>query len=135
MRGCSKPLLRAAYQGYSAAMKVFDDVQSKDDPMALKNHVVARAYIKQEVLCAVVRNGESLHFETRKDFNSAEYAKRAFKKFGTCRVVFYEANEANMWREIRWKNANVGTMYKRPSFNMLNADKVPENLQLAAMLL
>lgn len=103
--------------------------------MNSRNHVVARAYIKQAVLCAVLQNGESVHFETQEGFNGAEYARQAFKKFGKCRVIFYEANDDKTWREIRWKNANVGTTYRRPSFITLEGSEVPDNLQLAAMLL
>lgn len=113
-------------------MKVFDDVE---DPMALTTNVVRRADIKQEVICAVLKDNESVHFENRMGFNGAHYALQAHAKFGKCRVVFYEANEAQSWREIRWKNANVGTLYKRPSFITLTADQVPDNLRLAAMLL
>lgn len=132
-RGSAKTLTNMAHRGYAANLQVFDDVE--DDPMAFTNNTVRRAHIKQEVLCAVMRDGVSLHFESRMGFNAAEYAKQAHKKFGPCRVVFFEANEAQMWREIRWKNANVGTMYKRPSFITLGAEHVPDNLRLAAMLL
>lgn len=127
-RGASK-----TYVGGIAKLMTFDDIQ--ECPMALRNHVVARAHIVQEVLCAVLKDGESVHFENRMGFNAGEYAKQAFAKFGKCRVIFYEANEAKTWREFRWKNANVGSMYRRPSFMNVEADKVPDNLQLAAMLL
>jgi hypothetical protein len=133
MRGSAKWQSYAAYQGYHANIQVFDD--EEDDPMAIGNNTVKRAFIKQEVLCAVLQNGESVHFESRLGFNGADYAKQAHKKFGPCRVIFYQANEAQMWREIRWKNVNVGALYKRPSFITLGPDKVPENLRLAAMLL
>ena len=132
MRGSDKSVSHAQLRGWGVDMTVFDDME---DPMNLYNNVVRRAHIKQEVLCAVLKNGESVHFENRMGFNGAEYARQAFKKFGKCRVIFYAANEGQMWRELRWKNANVGTMYRRPSFITLGSSEVPNNLQLAAMLL
>ena len=132
MRGSGKSTSRALLLQRQAQMLTFDE---EKDPMNTRNHVVARAHIKQEVLCAVLQNGETVHFENRMGFNGAEYALQAFAKFGKCRVIFFEANEAMAWREIRWKNANVGTLYRRPSFSTLEGNKVPENLQLAAMLL
>lgn len=103
--------------------------------MNLSNNVVRRAHIAKEVICAVLRKDEVLHFETRMGFDGANYAQQAFNKYGPCRVAFYEGNEAQMWREIRWKNSNVGTLYRRPSFMTLSPEKVPEQLRLAAMLL
>lgn len=133
MRGSGKTMTRAIYQGYKARMQVFDD--EENDPMNTRNNVVARAHITKEVLCAVLKDEQTVHFENRMGFNGAEYARQAFQKFGKCRVIFYEANDAQTWRELRWKNANVGTMYRRPSFINLLKEKVPQNLQLAAMLL
>ncbi|AXC36483.1 hypothetical protein HOT57_gp39 [Pseudomonas phage phCDa] len=113
-------------------LTVFDEVE---DPMALNNHVVSRAHIKAEVICAVLQNGDAVHFESRQGFNGGEYAKQAFQKFGKCRVIFYQPNDHHMWREVRWKNANVGTLYRRPSFKTLSDADVPDHLQVAAMLL
>ena len=109
--------------------------ESEDDPVGLTNNVVRRAFIAKEVICAVLKKDQVLHFETRMGFDGANYAQQAFAKHGPCRVAFYEANEAQMWREIRWKNANVGTLYRRPSFMTLSPENVPEQLRLAAMLL
>lgn len=132
MRGSGKSMSRALLLQGRTQMLTSD---KDEDPMNTRNNVVPRAHIKQEVLCAVLKNGESVHFENRMGFNGAEYARQAFKKFGKCRVIFYEANEAKLWRELRWKNATVGTLYRRPSFMTLEGSEVPDNLQLAAMLL
>ena len=112
-----------------------DFMEKEDDPMELRNSKVRRAYIKDEVLCAVMKDGNVLHFETRKDFNAGEYAKQAFAKFKRCRVLFFRNDEYACWKEVRWKNANVGTQYKRPNFKTVLTSEVPPELQVAVMCL
>lgn len=112
-----------------------DFMENKDDPMNMHNHAVPRAHIKDEVICAVIKDGLVLHFETRKDFNAGEYAKQAFAKFKRCRVLFFRNDEYACWKEVRWKNANVGTLYKRPNFKTVLLEEVPPELQVAVMCL
>lgn len=112
-----------------------DFMHNKDDPMELRNNKVSRAHIKDEVLCAVMQDGNVLNFETRKDFHAGNYAKQAFAKFGRCRVLFFRNDEYSIWKEVRWKNANVGTLYKRPNFKVVLTEEVPPELQVAVMCL
>jgi len=103
--------------------------------MNLRSTKVSRGYIADEVICAIVKDGLVLHLETRKDFKAGEYAKEAFYKYKRCRVLFYRGNEHAMWREVRWKNANTGTMYHRPNFKTVSSEEVPPELQVAVMCL
>jgi hypothetical protein len=103
------------------------------DLMNINNNVVKRAYVKDSVLCSVFHSGDVKHIEERSDFNAAVYARQAFAKFGKCRVMFYRPGVDHVWREIRWKNANVGTLYKRPSFMTVAYDEVPPELQVAML--
>lgn len=112
---------------------VMHDNSDMDDPMNLHNNVVPRAYVKESVLCSVFHRGDVKHIEERNDFNAAEYARQAFLKFGKCRVMFYRPGVDHVWREIRWKNANVGTLYRRPSFMTVPHDEVPPELQVAML--
>lgn len=109
---------------------VLDDV---DDPMNVKNNVVPRAYITGAVLCSVLQGQDVKLVEERSSFNAATYAKQAFEKFGKCRVVFHQPGVDRVWREIRWKNSNVGTLYRRPSFMTMPHEEVPPELQLAML--
>lgn len=109
----------------------YDEVWN--DPMAITNNVVKRAYIKTSVLCSVINGDTVLHVEEQSAFNAAEYARQAFKKFGKCRVLFFRPSEDQVWREIRWKNANVGSLYKRPSFMTVSTEKVPPELQVVML--
>lgn len=122
-RGNHKPNVRAQFA-------IYDEVF---DPMNGRNHVVPRAFIKASVMCAVLNKDAVLHFEERAGFLAGEYARQAYAKYGKCRVLFFQPGEDRLWREIRWKNANVGTLYKRPAFiNVATAD-VPPELQVAVM--
>lgn len=112
-------------------LAVADDIQ--EDFMNTKNHVVRRAYVKDPVLCSVFHSGDVKRIEELSDFNAAEYAKQAFKKFGKCRVMFYRPGVDHVWREIRWKNANAGTLYRRPGFITVSRDEVPPELQVAML--
>lgn len=107
--------------------------EQKEDPMNVKNSQVPRTLIKEKVLCAVFRNGTVLHIEERQDFRAGPYAVQAHQKFGRCRVLFFRPSEDLVWREIRWKNANAGTLYKRPSFKNVAYDEVPAELKVAMM--
>jgi hypothetical protein len=105
------------------------------DPMHLGNSKVPRTFIEEQVLCAVMRDGNVLHFETQTKFHAGRYADQAFKKFGRCRVLFFRNDEYQCWKEIRWKNANVGTQYARPNFKTVLQEEVPPELQVAVMCL
>jgi hypothetical protein len=118
--------LRGKYSGILS----LDDL---DDPMNTRNHVVKRAFINDAVLCSVVLAGGVKHLDEHKRFDAAEYARQAFKKFGKCRVFFFKPGNDVVWREIRWKNANVGTLYRRPSFMTVPHDEVPPELQVAML--
>ena len=118
-------------QGTNGWMSVFDD--EANDPMNTRNHVVKRAFINDAVLCSVVLSDGVKHLEELKRFDAAEYSRQAFKKFGKCRVFFYKPGVDKVWREIRWKNANVGTLYKRPSFMTVGSDDVPAELVVAML--
>lgn len=96
-------------------------------------NVVRRAHVKEEVLCAVIADGEIRDFCSKNDFNGAQYAKNAFKLYGKCRVLFHRPGADLVWREIRWKNANVGTLYRRPSLMTVSYDQVPPELQVATL--
>jgi hypothetical protein len=104
-----------------------------EDPMNINNNVVKRAHIAEPVLCAVFRDGDVLQIEERTKFDAAYYAKKAFQTHGKCRVMFYRPSVDRVWREIRWKNANVGTLYKRPSLMTVQHDEVPPEAQVAMM--
>lgn len=122
-RGNHKPKIKAQFAYY-------DEVH---DPMNLRNNVVPRAFIKASVMCAVLNKDAVIHFEERAGFLAGKYARQAYAKYGKCRVLFFQPGEDRVWREIRWKNANVGTLYKRPAFiNVATAD-VPPELQVAVM--
>lgn len=112
---------------------LFNLDEEANDPMAIANNVVKRAFIKTSVLCSVIDGDTVLSVEERSEFNAAEYALQAHKKFGKCRVLFFRPSEDLVWREIRWKNANVGTLYKRPSFVTVTPESVPPELQVAMM--
>lgn len=118
------------YNGSKAALAYFDEV---NDPMNLRNNVVARAFIKDSVLCAVINKDAVLCIEERTGILAGEYARQAFEKFGVCRVMFYKPGEDHVWREIRWKNSNVGTLYRRPSFMTVVTEDVPPELQVAML--
>lgn len=120
-------------QGNSAWLATFDE--ESYNMMNVRNHATPRDYVKDEVLCAVLKEGLVAHFETRKDFKAGEYAKEAFAKFKKCRVLFYLRNEQDCWREIHWKNRNIGTLYRRPRFAPIPREKVPPELQVAVMCL
>jgi hypothetical protein len=116
-------------------MAQFCDVWAKTaDPMYSTNNVVPRAYIEQEVIVAAFKNGVVLETETKARFKLGDWAQAAHKKHGPCRVIAFKPGEL-MWREVRWKNANSGTLYRRPSFMTLNPAQVPQELQLAALML
>lgn len=104
-----------------------------NDPMNTLNHTVKRAHIAEPVLCAIFSDGNVLKIEERSKFDGAYYAKKAFQTHGKCRVMFYRPGVDHVWREIRWKNANVGTLFKRPSFMTVAHDEVPPELQVAML--
>ena len=104
-----------------------------NDPMNLRNNVVSRGYIKDSVMCAVINKDAVLLIEERTGILAGEYARQAYEKFGVCRVLFYKPGEDRLWREIRWKNSNVGTLYRRPSFMNVATDKAPPELQVAML--
>lgn len=128
MRGNPK-----AFGSYAAAKMAFNYMDEKNDPMNLRNNVVARGFIKDSVLCAVINKDAVLCIEERAGILAGEYARQAFDKFGVCRVMFYKPGEGHVWREIRWKNSNVGTLYRRPSFMTVVAEDVPPELQVAML--
>lgn len=128
MRGNPK-----AFGSYAAAKMAFNYMDEKNDPMNLRNNVVARAFIKDSVLCAVINKDEVLCIEERAGILAGEYARQAFEKFGVCRVMFYKPGEDRLWREIRWKNSNVGSLYRRPSFMTVATEDVPPELQVAVL--
>lgn len=101
--------------------------------MNLRNNVVACGFIKDSVLCAVINKDAVLCIEERTGILAGEYAQQAFGKFGVCRVMFYKPGEDRLWREIRWKNSNVGTLYRRPSFINVTTKDVPPELQVAML--
>ena len=101
--------------------------------MNLRNNVVARAYIKDAVLCSVMCGDDVKAVEEHKSFNAADYARQAYAKFGKCRVMFFKPGEDRLWREIRWKNSNVGSLYRRPSFMTVATEDVPPELQVAML--
>lgn len=122
-RGNHKPNVRAQFA-------IYDEV---NDPMNLRNNVVPRAFIKASVMCAVLNKDAVLHIEERAGFLAGDYAQQAHNKYGKCRVLFFQPGEDRVWREIRWKNANVGALYKRPAFVNVALEKVPPELQVAVM--
>jgi hypothetical protein len=111
----------------------FNSMEDFHDPMNIHNNVVKRAHIKDAVLCAVFRDNDVLSIEERKNFDGSYYAKKAFQTHGKCRVLFFNPDTDKVWREIRWKNANVGTLYRRPSFMTVPRDEVPPELQVAML--
>lgn len=111
-----------------------DFIKDAENPMNIHNNVVPRSYIEQEVLVAAFKDGVVLVTETKSRFKLGEWAQAAHKKHGPCRVIAFKPGEL-MWREVRWKNANSGTLYRRPSFKTLNPEQVPQELQLAALML
>lgn len=111
----------------------FNSMEDFHDPMNIHNNVVKRAHIKDAVLCAVFRDNDVLRIEDRKNFDGSYYAKKAFQTYGKCRVLFFNPDTDKVWREIRWKNANVGTLYRRPSFMTVPHDEVPPELQVAML--
>lgn len=119
-------------QGKSITSKWIDD-----SAMGFgRNAILARSLVQEPCLCAVIRNGDVVHFEERQSVQAGEYSRQAYAKFGKCRVLFYIPSEAGkVWREIRWKNANVGTLYRRPSFSTMKEEHVPPQLAVALLCL
>lgn len=92
-------------RGKSANFAYLDEV---NDPMNLRNNVVARAYIKDTVLCSVMCGDDVKAVEEHKSFNAADYARQAYAKFGKCRVMFFNPAKIGFGVKYAGKTAMRG---------------------------
>lgn len=102
--------------------------------MNLYNSKPRRAF--EDAMCVIGvidLNGNLLHSETKEKVDFGAYAKQAFTKFGPCRVAF-KPQGVLTWREVRWKNKNSGSLYRRPSYVTLDDKHVPDLLKLMDMI-